>query len=264
MMPHTTFVTRPASPATRMFTRIVTSALFAGSAAGLVTALLQLVFVQPVLLHAELYESGELVHFGAAAASAVSAHQDVGGIDAKRDGLSILFTMLIYSGYALVLVALMGLAEQRGAVITARTGIIWGLAGFVAAHLAPGFTLAPEVPGVAAVDLTVRQVWWFSTVAAAALAMWLIAFGRGWTAWSVASALLVAPHMIGAPEPDMFTGPVPTEIGALFASRALGVGMAAWVMTGCLAGYFWQRGSTGSDFAPAKVPVENKDKQVKK
>ncbi|MFP3548422.1 CbtA family protein, partial [Rhizobium sp. SIMBA_035] len=47
-----------------MLTRILTSALFAGAAAGLIVALLQLFFVQPVLLHAELYETGALVHFG--------------------------------------------------------------------------------------------------------------------------------------------------------------------------------------------------------
>ena len=41
-----------------MFSRILTSAVFAGAAAGLIAALLQLFFVQPVLLHAELYESG--------------------------------------------------------------------------------------------------------------------------------------------------------------------------------------------------------------
>ena len=34
-----------------MFSRILTSALFAGAAAGLIAALLQLYFVQPVLLH---------------------------------------------------------------------------------------------------------------------------------------------------------------------------------------------------------------------
>lgn len=163
-----------------MFTRIVTSALFAGAAAGLIAALLQLYFVQPVLLHAELYETGALVHFGG---DAVSAHQDVGGIDPLRDGLSILFTMLVYTGYALILIAAMAFAENRGHVVTARSGIIWGIAGFVIVHFAPGFTLAPEVPGVAAADVYERQIWWFATVATAALAVWLIAFGRNWLAW---------------------------------------------------------------------------------
>lgn len=224
-----------------MFTRILTSALFAGAVAGLLAALLQLYFVQPVLLHAELYEGGDLVHFGAT--SEVSAHPELGGLDPVRDGLSTVFTMLVYSGYALIMIALMSLAEQRGAVISARTGLIWGVAGFLVVHFAPGFTLAPEVPGVAAADVYARQVWWFATVAAAAVALWLIAFGHSWKVWGPAVVLLLAPHVIGAPEPDVFTGPVPTEIGALFAARAYGVGLAAWVMVGCLGGYFWSRES---------------------
>lgn len=222
-----------------MFTRILTSALFAGFVAGLIASLLQLYFVQPVLLHAELYESGELVHFGAK--EAVSAHQDVSGIDFLRDGLSVAITIAIYCGYSLILVAAMALAERQGAVITARKGLLWGIAGFIAVHFAPGFTLAPEVPGVAAADVYERQVWWFATVAATAVALWLIAFAKGWVGWAIAVVLLLAPHVIGAPEPDVFTGPVPTEIGALFASRALGIGLAAWALVGLFAGYFWTR-----------------------
>lgn len=221
-----------------MISRIVVSALFAGAATGLLAGLLQLVFVQPVLLHAELYESGQLVHFGA---DPVTAHPELPGFDLVRDGLSLVFTMLTYTGYAMILLAVISIAEERGARVDARAGLIWGLAGFVAFHLAPGFTLAPEVPGVAAADVAARQIWWFATVAAAAAALWLIAFGNGWTAWGVAVILLAAPHLIGAPEPDSFSGPVPTEIGALFAARALGVGLAAWVMLGAFAGFFWQR-----------------------
>ena len=213
--------------------------MFAGAATGLIAALLQLYFVQPVLLHAELYESGELIHFGAQ--SVVPAAQELGHIDPLRDGLSIVFTMLVYCGYAMVLVALMSVAEERGASINTHTGLIWGIAGFVAVHFAPGFSLAPEVPGVAAADVGVRQIWWFATVGMTACAMGLIGFGKTWTAWAAAIALLLAPHIYGAPEPEIFTGPVPTEIGALFAARAFGVGMAAWILLGAFSGYFWSR-----------------------
>src|SRR5690554_6361624 len=94
-----------------MFSKIVTSALFAGAVAGLIAGLLQLVFVQPVLLHAELYEGGELLHFGA---DPVTVHPALPGFDAVRDGLSLIFTMLTYTGYALILLALMSVAEARG------------------------------------------------------------------------------------------------------------------------------------------------------
>lgn len=221
-----------------MFSKFLTSALFAGAVAGLIAGLLQLAFVQPVLLHAELYESGELIHLGA---DPVTAHPVFPGFDAVRDGLSLIFTMLTYTGYALILVAVMSVAEGRGARIDGRIGMIWGIAGFVTFHLAPAFTLAPEVPGVAAAEVSARQIWWFATVAAAGVALWLIAFARNWALQGLAVALLAAPHLIGAPEPDSFTGTVPPEIAALFAARALGVGLAAWVLLGAFAGYFWQR-----------------------
>lgn len=223
-----------------MFVRILTSALFAGAAAGFFASLLQLYFVQPVLVHAELYESGELVHFGG---EAVSAFQELGGFQPVRDMLSIIFTMLIYAGYGLVIVSAMAFAEQRGTKLSPKQGVIWGLAGFIAVHFAPGFSLAPEVPGVAAADVYARQFWWFATVACAASAMWIIAFGSGVIALGTAAILLLAPHIIGAPQPDTFTGPVPTELSALFASRAFGVGMVAWVLLGVFSAFFWQRES---------------------
>lgn len=233
---HMTCVTQLVSPATKMFTRIVTSALFAGALAGLLIALLQYAFVQPVLLHAELYESGTLIHLGA---DPVSAVQDVAGFVPLRDLLTLLFTMLTYCGYAFILVALMSVAEERGAIITPRSGMIWGLMGFIAAHLAPAFSLPPEVPGVAAADVLLRQYWWFATVALAAISMWLLAFHFTKIGIGAAVVLLLLPHIIGAPQPVEFIGPVPTEIGALFAARALAVGLAAWVILGAFCAYFW-------------------------
>ena len=248
-MPLMTCATPLASPATeQMFGKIVVSALFAGFAAGLIAALLQFAFVQPVLLHAELYEGGELVHFGATPAS---AHPELPGFDPLRDGLSVLFTAVIYTAYALVLIAGMALAQMRGVVVTPRAGLIWGLAGFVAVHLAPAIGLPPEVPGVAAADVGARQIWWYMTVGATVTGLALIAFARAPGAWIAAAALLLAPHLIGAPEPSTFVGTVPPEIAALFAARALGVGLAAWAILGLMCAWFWDR-ETQADAVTAR------------
>ena len=220
-----------------MLNRILTTALFAGAAAGLITTLLQLAFVQPVLLHAELYESGQLLHNPGTPVSSVQTHLE---IDLLRDGLSLLFTMLTYTGYAFILIAMMVLAETQGAVINARNGLIWGVAGFITFHMAPGFGLAPEVPGVSAASVEARQIWWFATALATAAALWIIAFHRGKLLWLLAVALLLAPHLIGAPAPESYAGTVPPELSSLFAARAFGVGLAAWVLLGLFAGYFWQ------------------------
>ena len=231
-----------------MFSRILVSALFAGFLAGLIAALLQLVFVQPVLLHAELYESGALNHFGDAGASGAAAA--IPGIDLERDGLSVLFTTLTYTGFAFLLVAAMALAEDRGFRITVRQGLVWGVAGFLAFQLAPAFGAPPELPGSAAADYDLRQIWWFGTVGATAAGLALMAFGRGLAFWAVAAALLMAPHLIGAPHPDEFVGPAPPELASLFAARALGVGLVAWTLLGLFAAFFWLRESRRAEGMP--------------
>ena len=220
-----------------MFYRIVTSALFAGFAAGLIAGLLQLVFLQPHLLFAEMFESGVLTHDPIAGSLA----RDGGlSFDPMRDGVSLLFSALTYTGYSLMFVAAMALADERGHVITPRLGIIWGVAGFITVQFAPSIGLPPQLPGLSAADMVSRQIWWFSTVAATGVALGLIAFGRSWMMWGLAILLLLAPHVIGAPEPERYLGSVPPELASAFASGSMGVGMAAWVILGLLAAHFWR------------------------
>lgn len=230
-----------------MFSRILVSGLFAGFAAGLIAALLQLVFVQPVLLHAELYETGQLTHFGAAKAGAAVAS---GGIDLVRDGLSVLFTTLLYTGYALILVAAMAFAEDRGFRVAVRQGLLWGIAGFAAVQFAPAVGVPPELPGSAAADIGLRRLWWFGTVGATAAGTALIAFGKGRTARVLAAALILAPHAVGAPHPETFAGPAPPELAAMFSGRALGVGLVAWALLGLFAAWFWIREGKRAEDAP--------------
>ncbi len=219
-----------------MFTRILTSALFAGFAAGLIAALLQFLFVQPVLLHAELYETGAKLHFGADGSSADGV---AWSFDALRDGLSILFSALVYTGYGLILVALMAAAHERGIEITTRQGLIWGIAGFITVHFAPAFGLPPEVPGVAAADVGLRQFWWFMCVTATGAGLGFFAFGKNLFAYAIGAVLILTPHIVGAPHPDTFLGTVPPELSSLFVTRSLGVGLATWSLLGLLAAYFW-------------------------
>ncbi len=224
-----------------MFMRLLTSAIFAGALAGVVGGMLQLCFVQPVLLAAELYESGQLVHFGAEPVAVPMAYA---GFDLTRDMWSLAFSILIYCGYGLMLVALMGIASEQSLITSRpglRQGIIWGIAGFVALHLAPSFGLAPEVPGGASADLEARQIWWFGTTLATSVALWLFAFAQNRLVIALGVIVLLAPHIIGAPQVAQLRGPVPPEIAALFASRVLGVGLIAWVVLGATASHIFSR-----------------------
>ena len=226
-----------------MLKRLLVSGLFAGFAAGLIAAALIQLFVTPVLLEAELYETGELVHFGGSGGTALvhdhDSHEHLEGEGGDRALMSLGAAIATNIGYALVLVTLMAMAERAGHVINGRTGLLWGLAGFVAVHLMPAIGHPPELPGNAAADLAGRQMWWALTVLASAIGIACIAFGTGWGLWIAGIAALLLPHLIGAPHPDVLTGPTPPEIAGLFASRSLGAALIIWVSLGSLAGYFW-------------------------
>ena len=222
-----------------MFSRIIVSSLFAGALGGIIAGLFQWYFIQPVLLHSELYEAGILKHFDG---SRNGAHPDLNYLQPIRDGLSLIFSMLIYSGYAIILISAMTLRQQKYKTpISLHQGIVWGISGYIAMHLAPAVSLPPEVPGVAAAELQPRQIWWFATTLLTAGGLWIIAFSGKAIHFIIGVAFILAPHVIGAPEPDIFTGPAPTEIGALFASRALGIGLVSWAILGWLSAFFLQK-----------------------
>lgn len=250
-----------------MIQRMLASAMFAGVAAGLIAAVLHFSFVQGYILLGEQYESGAATHF-APAAGAEAGHDHAAtettaapgehdpaatGTDGHahshaapgersalaRNGLTVLFMALIYVGYGLMLVAGFALADRFGHRVTAREGILWGIAGFAAFQLMPAMGLSPELPGTMAADLSARQAWWLGTAICTAAALALIGFGRGWAAYAPAILLLALPHLIGAPTPDGFSGVAPPEVAAAFATRALGVGLVAWAVLGWLSARLW-------------------------
>ena len=244
-----------------MIQKMVTSALIAGFVAGLLAALLHFAFVQQYILLGEQYESGALTHFDNAAAQLTThdhgadqiaepmedaqahshdtAEGDVPAV--TRNGLTILFAGLIYVAYSLLLTAGFGLARIMGTTITAREGLLWGIAGFVSFQLAPALGLAPELPGTIAADLTARQIWWWGTVLATGTGLALLAYGRGHLVWMVAVLLLAAPHIIGAPLPDAYWGVAPPEVAAMFSARVLAVALTVWAVLGWLVGYLWSQ-----------------------
>jgi len=229
-----------------MLKRLLFSGLFAGFATGLIAAALIQLFVTPVLLEAELYETGELVHFGGSDGSGGSdlehdhdSHVHEEGEGGDRTLLTLGSAIATNIGYAFILVAFMALAERSGSVISPRNGILWGIAGFFAIQLMPALGHPPELPGNAAAEISARQIWWALTAIASIIGIACIALGKNWGIWIAGIVILALPQVIGAPHPSTLTGPTPPEIAGLFAARSLGIGLIIWVVLGSLAAYFW-------------------------
>jgi cobalt transporter subunit CbtA len=216
--------------------RILSGALVAGLVAGFLAALLNIWTLTPLILEAETFEG------------AVHVHED--GTEhvheAEPAGLSRGFgtlatTLVAYAGFALVLGAAMAAAARHGVRIDARSGTLWGLAGFAAVHLAPAVGLPPELPGMASADLGARQAWWALCVAATATGLGALAFGRGLPWLALGAALILLPHALGAPQPASHDGALPAGLAAAFATRSLGVAALSWAVLGTLAGALAER-----------------------
>jgi len=242
-----------------MLKKLLTSALFAGVAAGVVASVLHLTMLVPIIIEAERYETGALTHFTSAPDEAVqsqttaAANPDSGatGPDPSlwhrdtdplhRGILTFGAEMVNYVGFALLLVALFAVAEKYGHRITARQGILWGLAGFLAFHVAPAAGLPPETPGIPAADLGARQIWWTVTVLSSGIGIALIAFGRSLALPLIGIALIALPQIIGAPHPGELGGVVPPSVEGLFAGRSIAMAAVTWPLLGFISAWFWQK-----------------------
>jgi len=237
-----------------MITRVLSTGLLAGFLAGVAIAALQNFTTTPLILAAEVFENAEkaaaaadasdearviLVH-SAEEHGAAGEAQEWGPEDgAERIFFTSTATIATSIGFAFLLLAGM---LASGDAINERSAIAWAAAAFVATGLAPAAGLSPELPGMAAADLLARQSWWFLTATLTALAIWLFLRSEQPLLKLLAVALLLAPHVLGAPHlGEAVAGKVPAELASRFAAMSLAVQAALWIATGIAVGVLWPR-----------------------
>ena len=231
-----------------MFRTILLSALGAGLVACVAITAVQTFTTEPLILHAEQFEGDGHTHDHGAAtvahdhdetAAAVDEAEEWGPADgAERTLFTALANLVIGVGVSLMLLAVMVLA---GRPISARAGLLWGGAAFVAVSLLPALGLPPELPGTPAADILDRQVWWLGTAAASAIGLALVVFGGGWIATVAGLAIIVAPHVIGAPLPPSHDVTYPGALAGEFVVASLVVSAVLWAFSGAAAGWLYQR-----------------------
>lgn len=247
-------------------------AVIAGLLAGLALAVIQNFATVPLILQAETFENAAPAphDHGAAPADASHSHEApatgseapavaAAGEEAEAWGPADGFERTFYTfaanaltgiGFALLLVVA---SELAGGILSWRQGVLWGLAGFAVFTLAPGLGLPPELPAMPAGDLVARQIWWIGTVIATAAGLAMIAF-RGTIAWSVAGvALIVVPHVIGAPQPADYTTPIPEGLHHDFVVAVTATNLIFWVLLGGLVGLVRNRWFEAELGTPARA-----------
>ncbi|MEI9423216.1 CbtA family protein [Mesorhizobium sp. Cs1299R1N1] len=252
-----------------LFRNVVFVAAVAGLVAGIVLACLQAYATVPLILKAEVYEQAggghhhdhaagpaasndamsKVVPAGNAMSSAAPApaevtapaEEDEGWAPAdgvERFAFSVVANIVTGIGFALVLVAV---SEFAGGVGNWRQGVFWGLAGSAVFTLAPGLGLQPELPAMPAADLLARQIWWTATAAATAIGLGLIVFRRSLPLTILAVLLIVAPHVVGAPQPDSFETPIPEGLHHQFVVAVTVTNLVFWLVLGAVVGVVRRR-----------------------
>ncbi|WNW10454.1 CbtA family protein [Pseudomonas sp. DTU_2021_1001937_2_SI_NGA_ILE_001] len=230
-----------------MFKRILQTAGFSGLLAALLLTLVQSLWVSPLILQAETYESAPAAQAHEhAEGSAAHSHEHDEEAWAPQDGWQrVLSTaagnLVVAVGFALMLVGLYSLRMPG----STRQGLLWGLAGFAVFVLAPTLGLPPELPGTAAAELGQRQTWWISTAAATAAGLALLVFGRGLWLKLLGAAWLLGPHVIGAPQPTAHASLAPEALESQFIVASLLTNAVFWVALGALTAWLFRRAHVG-------------------
>lgn len=222
-----------------MLRRMISNALLAGLIAGLLLTVVQRIQVIPLIQQAEVFEQ-----------QAAGNHQNGHSHDhdhAKNEATSwspgnglertlytLLANVLSGTGFALLLIAGMSLRKK----VTWKTGVIWGIAGYLVFFVAPASGIPPKLPGIITAGLAESQIWWAATAATTAVGLACLAFGRSALLKSIGIVFLLMPHLVGAPQPPAVTNnPALQTLAQQFVIATTITNFIFWLALGSTAGW---------------------------
>jgi len=230
-----------------MIMRVLFAAILAGFVAGLAMTTIQSLKTTPLILKAEVFESANIHEHAAGENTAEHKRQEAAKTAAEidsapwgpadgieRTAYSFLSGIIVTIGFALILISVSLLTNIS---ITPKNGAFWGFIAFAVFTLIPASGLPPELPAMDAAPLPLRQVWWWGAVAAGALGVALIAL-RGGVVFSVVGiAIIIAPHIIGAPQPESHDTVIPAYLVQSYVANSILSMAVTWVVVGVALGF---------------------------
>jgi len=204
--------------------KLLGAALFTAIIVGALATGFQYIHVVPLILEAEAFEQRRLQE-------EAEAEEWAPADGAERGVYTFLSNVLVSFAFALLL---LGLSALDNLHVSLRSGLQRGAVGWCVFMALPCLGLSPELPGMAAAELTARQWWWLYAVAFAAGGFFLVLLAtrrvppppppstaqqasllnsqllRYWAiqllALTVACVFAAIPHMSGAPHPHLAHG----------------------------------------------------------
>jgi cobalt transporter subunit CbtA len=237
-----------------VFSRIIIVAALAGLVAGIFVTAAHHFGTAAIIARAEVFEKAADAPAPAATGGATSTDTSSAGMAGmshadesaawepkngfERTAFTVLADVLTGVGFALLLASAFVISGRE---IDWRKGLFWGLAGFITFTLAPGLGLPPEVPGTASAPLLDRQIWWVATAVATAAGLSLLFLTQRISLALAGLALLVLPHIFGAPQPAEYKSAAPELLAHQFVVAAVITSLLFWAVLGTLTGFLYKR-----------------------
>lgn len=234
-----------------VFKRITAAVLVSGVLAGALLTAVQQVQVAKIILQAEVYEEAAQAataaagHDHSAEMSAPHSHEHEHEADAwepangvERTGYTVLANISMAIGFALFLAAAICVSGRQAGW---RSGLLWGAAGYLVFFVAPSLGLPPEVPGTQAAPLHERQLWWLLAASATALGLGIFVYARHRLLKLLGLVLLLVPHLVGAPQPEVHASAAPESLALAFIQATAIANAVFWLALGALTGFFYKK-----------------------
>ena len=231
-----------------MITKSITTVLLSGFIVGLIYTVMQILMITPLIISAEKYELSEVpADFKIEDSEGISKEEIayhkysgnwINSILNIRNFYTSISNIVTAIAFSMILISVF---LMRGKLVNFNSGIIWGVAGFSIFSLAPALGLPPELPGMSAAALESRQIWWIGTVTATAVSIGIFSECKTILPKIAALAIIISPHIIGAPHPFVFESNVPAELSAQFAVMTLFTSAFFWLILGGTTGYFYKK-----------------------
>ncbi len=230
-----------------MIMRVLIAAILAGFVAGIAMTTIQHLKTTPLILKAEVFENSNIHAHAAGENTAEHKQQETANTAAEvesqawapadgfeRTAYSFLSGIIVAIGFALILAAASLLTNIS---ITPQNGAFWGFVAFAVFSLIPASGLPPELPSMDAAALPLRQVWWWATVAAGAAGVALIVLRGGVVFSAIGIAIIIAPHVIGAPQPASHETAIPAYLIQSYVANSIMAMAVTWVIVGIALGF---------------------------
>jgi len=234
-----------------VFKRIAAAVLVSGVLAGALLTAVQQVQVSKIILQAEVYEEAAQAATAAAGhdhsteTSAIRSHEHDHEADAwepangvERTGYTVLANISMAIGFALFLAAAICVSGRQ---VGWRSGLLWGAAGYLVFSWRRRSVCRRKCRARRPRRCMTDNCGGCLAAGSTALGLGIFVYARHRLLKLLGLVLLLVPHLVGAPQPEVHASAAPESLALAFIQATAIANAVFWLALGGLTGFFYKK-----------------------